>query len=274
VSRCPLTLTPRNKRDGAEAHKVDANTGSLSNTKNTSTVENGTVGTPSTGSTSSNTGDSGSSNLPGLSSGTGPGTGACDPAAYVGGYSDTLAVPSPCAPVKECGAYLGSVFVPEVCPADPADPTAPVAPVITTQMVSEAAKVTAPVNPPHVEPGTVSYVHVPNNYWADAPTVNDSVTLLGVTIPLRWTPTGTTWSFGDGATASGNGVEGADVGAAGAVEHAYGRQGGYAISTTTTYDLTFVLPGGGSQTIQLAAPPSPPVTLPIREIQSLAHYVS
>ena len=55
-------------------------------------------------------------------------------------------------------------------------------------MVIEAARVDAPSNPPHVEPGTVSYVNIPNNYWAEAPTVNDSVTVVGVTIPLGWTP--------------------------------------------------------------------------------------
>ena len=36
----------------------------------------------------------------------------------------------------------------------------------------------------------------PNNYWTDAPTVNNSVTLLGMTIPLRWTPVTTSWDFG------------------------------------------------------------------------------
>ena len=57
------------------------------------------------------------------------------------------------------------------------------------------------------------------------------------------------------------------------IEHAYARQGSYAITTSTTYDLTFVLPGQGAQTIALTAPPSPPVTLPVREIQTLVDYV-
>jgi hypothetical protein len=181
------------------------------------------------------------------------------------------------APAEECGRYLGSTFVTEVCPedpADPADPTAPVAPVITAQMVTAAAVVTAPVNPPNVEPGTKSFVNIPNNYWAETPTVDDAVTLLGTTIPLRWTPVSTTWSFGDGGSEIGNGIEGAGVGAPGAVEHAYQRQGSYDITTTTTYDLTFVLPGGAAQTIQLTAPPSPAVTLPVREIQTFTDWVS
>ena len=140
---------------------------------------------------------------------------------------------------------------------------------MTTEMVVEAARLTAPTSPPHVEPGTVSYVNIPNNYWTESPTVNDSVTVVGRTIPLVWTPTGTTWDFGDGASATGDGIQGADVGSPGAIEHSYARQGSYDISTTTTYDLSFVLPGQGAQTISLTAPPSPPVTLPVREIQTV-----
>ena len=140
---------------------------------------------------------------------------------------------------------------------------------MTTEMVVEAARLTAPTSPPHVEPGTVSYVNIPNNYWTESPTVRDSVTVVGRTIPLVWTPTGTTWDFGDGASATGDGVQGADVGAPGAIEHSYARQGSYDISTTTTYNLSFVLPGQGAQTISLTAPPSPPVTLPVREIQTV-----
>jgi hypothetical protein len=186
----------------------------------------------------------------------GPGTGSCDPANYPGGYAPGWAVPAPCIqPVNQP-------------PAVPGAPPAP--PQITVQMVTAAASATAPANPPHVEPGTVSYVNIPNNYWTESNTVNEAVTVLGRTIPLRWTPTSTTWSFGDGGTASGDGIQGADLGAPGAVEHPYGRQGSYDITTTTTYDLTFVLPGQGAQTIQLTAPASPAVTLPVREIQTRA----
>ena len=55
----------------------------------------------------------------------------------------------------------------------------------------------------------------------------------------------------------------------GAIEHSYARQGSYDITTATTYNLSFVLPGQGAQTIALTAPPSPPVTLPVREIQTV-----
>ena len=41
-------------------------------------------------------------------------------------------------------------------------------PQVTTEMVTEAARVTAPTSPPHVEPGTVSYVNIPNNYWTES----------------------------------------------------------------------------------------------------------
>ncbi len=190
----------------------------------------------------------------------GPGTGSCDPANYPGGYSEDFAVPSPC--IQPTAAD----------PEDPEAPQAPAPPVITTEMVTEAARVTAPVVPPHVEPGNVSYVHIPNNYWAEAATVDSSVTVVGVNIPLRWTPTGTTWEFGDGSTATGEGVQGAAVGAAGAVEHAYTVGGSYDITTTTTYDLTFVIPGQGAQTVSLVSPPSPPVTLPVGEVQTLVNW--
>ena len=112
------------------------------------------------------------------------------------GWNAQYAQPTPCAPTEE----------------EPGDP--PARPRVTTEMVVEAARLTAPTSPPHVEPGTVSYVNIPNNYWTESPTVNDSVTVVGQTIPLVWTPTGTTWDFGDGASATGDGVEGADVGVA------------------------------------------------------------
>ena len=181
--------------------------------------------------------------------------------------------------VDSCGSNWGgdgwNAQYAEATPCAPADPEEPAqAPVITAAMVSAAARVLAPVNPPHVEPGTVSYVNIPNNYWAAPPAVDNSITLLGVTIPLQWRPTSTTWSFGDGSTATGNGVQGADLAAPGTVEHAYRRQGSYDISTTTNYNLTFVLPGGGAQTIAVTSPPSAPVTLPIREIQTLTSYVN
>jgi hypothetical protein len=177
-----------------------------------------------------------------------------------------------------CGSYQGSTFVPYECPADPAEPDEaepgqPAAPPrVTTEMVTEAARVVAPTSPPHVEPGTVSYVNIPNNYWTESTTVRDSVTVVGQKIPLVWTPTSTTWNFGDGSTASGDGVEGADVGSPGAIEHSYARQGSYQISTTTTYNLTFLIPGQGAQTIALTATPSAPVTLPVREIQTLVDF--
>jgi hypothetical protein len=253
-------------------------TGTSTSTSSTpsSSGSSSTGSSSSGGSGTSSTGSSGTSTFPGLGSASGgPGTGACDPAAYAGGYSPTLAVPSPCAPVEECGAYQGSTFVTQACPADPAAPgprRPPPPPQITTAMVTEAARVTAPTNAPHVEPGTVSYVNIPNNYWTETATVNDAVTILGVTIPLRWTPTSTTWNFGDGGTGAGDGIQGADVGAPGAIEHAYSRQGSYDITTTTTYNLSFVLPGQGAQTIQLTAPPSPPATLPVQEIQTLVSY--
>jgi hypothetical protein len=171
------------------------------------------------------------------------------------------------------GAVVGAAAVGTECGSQPnAAPGTPATPVITTEMVSQAASVTAPRNPPHVEPGHDSLVNIPNNYWTDTEPVADEITVLGVRIPMHWTPTSTTWDFGDGATATGNGVRGADVGTPGTVEHAYDRRGSYAITTSTSYDLTFRLPGHGPQTIHLTAPPSPAVTLPVRELQTRTDY--
>ncbi len=132
--------------------------------------------------------------------------------------------------------------------------------------------VTAPTNPPHVEPGNVSYVNIPNNYWTESPTVHDSVTVVGRrsrSCGLRPARPGTS------VTARAPPVTGSRAptsDAPGAIEHSYARQGSYDISTTTTYNLSFVLPGQGAQTIALTAPPSPPVTLPVREIQTLVDF--
>lgn len=253
--------------------------GTITSTETTTQVQPGSTGstgsTASTGTTSPGSGTSSAAATGPLGFGpqAGPLTGGCDPALYPGGYSANFAVPAPCIqPTCTSVSPTTGNVVSGGCQGTP--PAASTAPVITTRMATEAARVVAPVNPPHVEPGTVSYVHFPNNYWADAPTVNDSVTLLGVMIPLRWTPTSTSWSFGDGATAIGNGVPDADLGAPGAIEHSYARHGSYAVTTTTNYDLTFLVPGQAAQTIQLSSPPSPAVTLPVREIASLVTYVS
>jgi hypothetical protein len=240
-----VTVTP----DGPNAAGITGTSGSSQATPgNGGSSGTGYTGTGYIGTGSSSSGGSGS-------------------AATSGG---TTAVP------HTCGSYQGSTFVQYACPDEPAaepEPGRPPArPQVTTEMVVQAARVTAPANPPHVEPGTVSYVNIPNNYWTESPVVRDSVTVVGQTIPLVWTPTGTSWDFGDGAGATGDGVEGADVGAPGAIEHSYARQGSYDISTSTTYNLSFVVPGQGAQTISLTAPPSPPVTLPVREIQTLVDF--
>jgi len=234
--------------------------GTVTSTQETTNVTPGGSGSSGTGSTGTD------------SSGTGY-TGPTSP----GTSSETISSEG-YHPLRQCGAYQGSTFVNYECPEDPAEPAEPepgqppARPQVTTEMVTEAARVVAPTSPPHVEPGTVSYVNIPNNYWTESATVRDSVTVLGQRIPLVWTPTGTTWDFGDGGSATGDGLEGADVGSPGAIEHSYARQGSYEISTTTTYDLTFMVPGQGAQTIPLTATPSEPVTLPVREIQTLVDF--
>jgi hypothetical protein len=249
--------------DGPKPNVGVTQTGS--NTAGVQASQTTTQVTPGQSGSSGSSGYTGSSSSSGDPASAFPGVtdpaqqGACNPALYgADGYSYNLALPAPCIQPEQTDEPEGE--------APPAPPQ------VTTEMVTAAARVVAPTSPPHVEPGTVSYVNIPNNYWTESPTVRDSVTVLGQVIPLVWTPTSTTWDFGDGGSATGDGVKGADVGAADAIEHSYARQGSYEISTTTTYNLTFMLPGQGAQTIALTATPSDPVTLPVREIQTLVDF--
>lgn len=146
---------------------------------------------------------------------------------------------------------------------------------ITTADILDEARKAAPATEVHVEPGARSYVNVPTNFYADNGVENASVQVLGQTIALRFEPSGYTWTYGDGATGSGAGIENARVGAPGAVEHAYLRSGDVAITLARTFTVTFVLPGG--QTGTLPAPgvsnTSEPYPLEIGEIQTVVTRV-
>ena len=61
----------------------------------------------------------------------------------------------------------------------------------------------------------------------------------------------------------------ADIGAPGAVEHAYDQQGSYEITATSTVGVSFTLPNG--QTVNTPGAfrfTSEPVALPIGEVQT------
>jgi hypothetical protein len=142
-------------------------------------------------------------------------------------------------------------------------------PRVTQEMVLDEAYAAAPRPTAQVQPGTRSYVNVPNNYYADAPDSTITVNVLGNPIAVQFTVNEVAWDFGDGATGSGEGVEDADVGAPGSVEHAYTRQGDYTITATSTVGVRFTLPDG--QTVSLPnafSMPGEPVTLPVGEIQT------
>lgn len=142
-------------------------------------------------------------------------------------------------------------------------------PQVTQEMVTDAAYAAAPKPTAVVQPGNRSYVNLPNNYYADAEDQTVPVEVLGHQIAVQFTVSDVTWDFGDGTTASGAGVKDADVGAPGAVEHAYSQQGSYAITATSTVGLSFTLPNG--QTVNVPGAfemTSEPVNLPIGEIQT------
>ena len=142
-------------------------------------------------------------------------------------------------------------------------------PQVTEEMVLDQAYAAAPRPTAAVQPGARSYVNLPNNYWADAPDETTTVNVLGNPIAITFTVTDVTWDFGDGSSASGEGVEDAEVGAPGAVEHAYSRQGSYEITATSTVGVQFTLPDGQAVNLPGAFQfSSDPVTLPVGEIQT------
>jgi len=150
--------------------------------------------------------------------------------------------------------------------ADPAA-AAPV-PVVTPAMVVDAAEQVAPEPVAQVQPGTRSYAHIPNNYFAEAGSTTIPVTVLGQQIQVTFEPAGDTWDFGDAATGTGSGIEDADMGAPGAVEHAYTRSGSYAIHVSRGYTVRFTLPGGPVTVDTAFTIPGPDTVLPVGEIQT------
>lgn len=143
-------------------------------------------------------------------------------------------------------------------------------PVITEWMIREAAMQVVPRTVVHAEPVTTSYVNVPNNFYVDSAPATNTVTLIGIQIQITFTPTAFSWAFGDGASGSGAGIRKAAVGAAGAVEHDYRRQGTYEIRATRSFSVVAILPGG--ERLELGEPvsnTSAPYELEVGEIQSL-----
>jgi hypothetical protein len=142
-------------------------------------------------------------------------------------------------------------------------------PRITQEMVFDQAYAAAPRPTAGVQPGNRSYVNLPNNYYADAPGKTETVTVLGHPIRVVFTVNQVTWDFGDDQSATGKGVKNADVGAPGAVEHAYARQGSYQITASTTVGVQFTLPDGQAVDQPNAFTfTSDAVQLPVGEIQT------
>lgn len=140
---------------------------------------------------------------------------------------------------------------------------------ITTADIRDEARKAAPIPEVNVEPEDRSYVNLPTNVYASGDSVGATVTVLGQTIALTFEPTAWAWDFGDGGRASGQGIEGARVGQAGAVEHSYRRSGDASITVTRTYAVTFTVPGGQPTPLPGGVTAtSEPYPLEIREIQA------
>lgn len=145
---------------------------------------------------------------------------------------------------------------------------------ITEQMIFDQARQAAPKTVVHAEPVVRSYVNVPTNFYAEDEAVTTTVTVAGLAVDVRFTPTGFQWNFGDGGSGSGAGVKGASVGAPGAVEHMFRRSGDYGITLTRTYAVRFRLPNGQIRDLSMPlSNTSAPYDLTIGEIQSVVTNV-
>lgn len=154
------------------------------------------------------------------------------------------------------------------------DPTESEPPAISIAQIIDAARAMAPTPTFVIQPAAKSYVNVPTNFAADVEPVTVNVTLLGLTIPVEFTPGDVTWNFGDGQSGTGVGVRNASVGQSGAVEHVYARSGDYNVSLSVGYDVRVIIPTGDPITL-----PTPitrtaaPQALPVGEIQSVVTQV-
>jgi hypothetical protein len=142
-------------------------------------------------------------------------------------------------------------------------------PKVDQGMVLGAAYAAAPHPTAHVQPYDRSFVHIPNNYWADADPITKTVTVIGHPVDIVFTIDDISWSFGDGATAKGKGVKDADVGDPKAIEHGYDQAGAYEIVVHTRVGAHFTLPDGTRMDMPgVFAFDSIPVVLPVGEIQT------
>jgi hypothetical protein len=142
-------------------------------------------------------------------------------------------------------------------------------PQVTQEMVIDSAYAAAPKPTAMVQPGTRSYVNIPNNYYADAQDQTVDVTVLGNNIAVQFVVEKVTWSFGDGTSGEGKGIKDAGVGAPGSVEHAYVRSGDYSITASSVLGVRFTLPNGQQVNSPAAITmASPAVVLPVSEIQT------
>lgn len=147
-------------------------------------------------------------------------------------------------------------------------------PVITQQMVTDAARQAAPRPAVHVEPSARTFVNVPTNVYAETEPQVINVELVGVQVPITFTPTSYTWSFGDGGTRTGAGIAQARVGQTGAVEYEYRRRGKYGITLTRGYQVSVVFPDGSTVTLtEPITATSEPYNLPVGEIQTVVTKV-
>lgn len=165
--------------------------------------------------------------------------------------------------------YLGPQCLP------PGTPMGPQEPQITADMVLDEAWKFAPETEVHLQPSEGwTLVNAPTNYYAETEQVTKPIDLLGQTIEITFIPAAYKWEFGDGSTGSGPGIESADIGQAGAVEHAYARSGEYDVTLGRVFTVRFTLPDGETVTVRgEVSNTSDPESVEARESQAVVTEV-
>jgi hypothetical protein len=134
-------------------------------------------------------------------------------------------------------------------------PSQPAVAVITEGMlITEVRKVGFASSVVHVQPAGNTLVNLDTNFYADRRVFDRTVPILGLTVPVRATPT-YTWHFGDGTSMRTDGP-GAPY-PYGDVTHQYKDRGRVVVSVTLNYDTWYQLPGEEWQRAGIVDVPGP-----------------
>ncbi len=129
-------------------------------------------------------------------------------------------------------------------------------------------------------PGSYALTQFESIFWTDTPTVRDlgAVELLGHQVAITITAQSTTWSFGDGTSASSTGPGRPYTAAEPCREvqcpawfgHTYTRTGSVVVSATIDWAATYTVDGGAPEPIEATvAGPTASMTLPVKQARAV-----